>query len=109
MTMQRRSNRCGSCGVVWMRVRCAALRPGMAAVDRETDATSRAWRSGGGMRSWRRAVRAHTTKTRERVAADQGAMIGLTYRCFELAAKCDPVIYAVDGLRRVASGQWLED
>lgn len=50
----------------------------------------------------------HTTKTRERVAADQGAMIGLTYRCFELAAKCDPVIYAVDGLRRVANGQWLE-
>lgn len=35
MTMQRRSNRCGPRGVVWARVRCAALRPGMAAVDRE--------------------------------------------------------------------------
>jgi len=28
----------------------------------------------------------------ERVAADQGAVIGLTYRCFGLAAECDPVM-----------------
>jgi hypothetical protein len=38
------------------------------------------------------AAGAHTTKTMERVAADQGAMIGLTYRCFGLAARCDPVM-----------------
>lgn len=28
----------------------------------------------------------------ERVGADQGAVIGLTYRCFGLAAKSDPVM-----------------
>lgn len=43
------------------------------------------------------AVCAHTHFNGAHVAADQGATIGSTYRCFGLAARCDPVMRWMDG------------
>lgn len=75
---------------------------------KEKRQTDRQTGGGGGARAWRTAagqvheggggMRSHRFQwSAAHVAVDQGATIGSTYRCFGLAARCDPVMRWMDG------------